>query len=193
MMKMIHKLCRSRRWQSLAGNEASQIVELAISLPLLAVIVIGITDFSGAFNTKFKLGNAVREGARFASNESTSDLSNPTTPLSISAVRDVVDNYLLAAHINDCGLSSAVPIKTAVLTWTYTANTGCAGTLTLTIDRGSIFLTTAGSPLTVEATHINIQYPYQWRFNSVIRVLVPTATYAGLTTISADAVMQNLN
>jgi Flp pilus assembly protein TadG len=191
MMKMIHKLHRSRRWQSLAGNEASQIVELAIALPLLAVIVIGITDFSGAFNTKFKLSNAVREGARFASNESTADLSNPT-PLSISAVRDVVDNYLLAAHINDCGLSSAAPSK-AGLAWTYTANTGCAGTLTLIVDRGSIFLTAAAPPLTVEATHINIQYPYQWRFNNVIRVLVPTATYAGLTLISADAVMQNLN
>jgi Flp pilus assembly protein TadG len=182
-----------RRWKldEFSRTEASQIVELAVSLPLLAVVVIGLTDFSGAFNLKFRLSNAVREGARFASNQSTADLSNPT-PLSISGVRDVVDNYLVAVHIKDCGLSTASPAK-AGLTWTYTANTGCPGTLTLTINRGSVFPTTAGTPVTVEATHVAIEYPYQWRFNSVIKVLIPGATYAGVTLISADAVMQNLN
>jgi Flp pilus assembly protein TadG len=190
-MSTVSQLWQCWKLETFAQTEASQIVELAVSLPLLAVIVVGLTDFSGAFNTKFKLSNAVREGARFASNESTADLSNPT-PLSISAVRDVVDSDLVAVHINDCGLSAASPSK-AGLIWTYTANTGCPGTLTLSIDRGSVFLTTAGTPVTVEATHVKIQYPYQWRFNSVIRVLVPTATYAGVTLISADAVMQNLN
>jgi Flp pilus assembly protein TadG len=186
-----------QRWklEEFGRTEASQIVELAVSLPLLAVVVIGLTDFSGAFNLKFRLSNAVREGARFASNQSTADLSNANlTPLSISGVRDVVDNYLVAVHINDCGLSTESPVKAATgLTWTYTANTGCPGTLTLTIDRGSVFLTTAGTPVTVEATHVSIQYPYQWRFNRVIRVLIPSSTYAGVILISTDAVMQNLN
>jgi Flp pilus assembly protein TadG len=182
-----------RRWklEALGRPEASQIVELAVSLPLLAVVVIGLTDFSGAFNTKFRLSNAVREGARFASNQSTADLSN-ATPLSISGVRDVVDNYLVAVHINDCGLSTSAPTPVG-LVWTYTANTGCPGTLTLTIDRGNTFVTTAGTPVTVEATHVSIQYPYQWRFNKVIGVLVPGATYLGVTLITTDAVMQNLN
>jgi Flp pilus assembly protein TadG len=182
-----------RRWklEALVRTDASQIVELAVSLPLLAVVVIGLTDFSGAFNTKFRLSNAVREGARFASNQSTADLSN-ATPLSISGVRDVVDNYLVAGHLNDCGLSSASPTN-AGLTWTYTVNTGCPGTLTLVIDRGNIFVTAAGTPLTVEATRVSIQYPYQWRFNRVISVLVPGATYLGVTLISTDALMQNLN
>ena len=183
-----------QRWklEEFGRTEASQIVELAVSLPLLAVVVIGLTDFSGAFNLKFRLSNAVREGARFASNQSTADLSN-LTPLSISGVRDVVDNYLVAVHINDCGLSTESPVKAGLLTWTYTANTGCPGTLTLTIDRGSVFQTTAGTPVTVEATHVSIQYPYQWRFNRVIRVLIPSSTYAGVILISTDAVMQNLN
>jgi Flp pilus assembly protein TadG len=182
-----------QRWnlREFGRTEASQIVELAVSLPLLAVVVIGLTDFSGAFNLKFKLNSAVREGARFASTQSTADLSNPT-PLSISGVRDVVDNYLTAVHVNDCGLSTTAPIN-AGLTWTYTANTGCPGTLTLTIDRGSVFVTGAGTPVTVEATHVSIQYPYQWRFNRVIGVLIPGATYLGVTLISTDAVVQNLN
>ena len=184
-----------QRWnlEGFGRTEASQIVELAVSLPLLAVVVIGLTDFSGAFNTKFRLNSAVREGARFASHQSTADLSNPTpTPFSISGVRDVVDNYLVAVHINDCGLSTASPTN-AGLIWTYTANTGCPGTLTLTIDRGSVFVTGAGTPITVEATHVSIQYPYQWRFSRVITVLIPSATYAGVTLIATDAVVQNLN
>ena len=180
-----------QRWklETFARTEGSQIVELAVSLPLLAVVVIGLTDFSGAFNMKFRLSNAVREGARFAANQSTADLSN-LTPLSISGVRDVVDNYLVAVHINDCGLSTASPAS-AGLTWTYTANTGCPGTLTLIIDRGSVFLTTAGTPVTVEATHVTIQYPYQWRFNKVISVLPGTTNLP--VTLTADAVVPNLN
>ena len=185
-MSTVRRLC-----SSLVDSEASQIVELAVALPLLLVVVVGISDFGGAFNTKFKLDNAVREGARFASNQTTADLSILPPP-SILAVRDVVDNYLIANRVNDCGLSTASTIKVGS-TWTYTAATGCPGSLTLSIDRGSVFVTTGGTPLTVEATHINIQYPYKWRFGVVIRLLVPTATYAGLTLISGDSVMQNLN
>src|SRR6185369_8669437 len=99
-------LCRLEQW--CAGNEASQIVELAVSLPLLLVIVVGITDFGTAFNLKQKLNNAVREGARSASRQNMNDVSNPA-PLSIDAIHDVIDNYLIAAKINDCGLSAAAP------------------------------------------------------------------------------------
>jgi Flp pilus assembly protein TadG len=188
-MKSVVQLWQRWKLETLARTEGSEILELAVSVPLLLVIVIGISDFGSAFNTKFKLSNAVREGARFASNESTADLSN-ATPASISAVRDVVDSDLVAIHINDCGLSAASPTKLG-LKWTYTANTGCPGTLTLTIDRGFPF-SAVGTPIT-EATHVKIQYPYQWRFNRVIRVLGPTATFTGPPLISAEAVMQNLN
>ena len=173
------------------GTEASQIVELAITLPLLLVVVVGLTDFSGAFNLKFRLSNAAREAARFAANQSTADLSN-AAPASIAAVRDVVDSYLAALHINDCGLSTQSASKVG-LVWTYTANTGCAGTLTLTINRGDTFTVAGGTPAIVEATRVNISYPYQWRFSSVIRVLIPSATYLALTQVTEDAVVQNLN
>ncbi|MGH7870335.1 MAG: TadE family protein, partial [Candidatus Dormibacteraceae bacterium] len=78
-----------QKLKTLCGTEASQIVELAITLPLLLVVAIGLTDFSGAFNLKFRLSNAAREGARFAANQSTADLSitTPPTPASIRAVR----------------------------------------------------------------------------------------------------------
>jgi len=171
----------------------SQIAEFAVSLPLLAVVVIGITDFGSAFDLKYKLSNAVREGARFASIQSTSDLTN-ATPASVTAVRDLIDSYLIGDHVNDCGLATVTPTQSAsTLVWTYTANTACAGggTLTLIVDRGKTFTTTGG--VTVETTNVSISYPFQWRFSNVIRVLIPTARYAGITPISTEAVMQNLN
>jgi len=86
--------------------EASQILEFAVALPLLAVFIVGTFDFSQAFNLKQKLNNAAREGARFASNLPTNDLSNatscgsPPSPASVCAVRDLVSAYLQKARIN---------------------------------------------------------------------------------------------
>jgi Flp pilus assembly protein TadG len=180
--------------QSCARTEASQILELAISLPILLVVVIGITDFGTAFNLKQKLNNAAREGARAASRQSMSDVVN-AAPLTTDAIHDVIDNYLLAEKINDCGLSTATPTKSGLI-WTYTASTGCPGngTFALIIDRGNTFQTTGASSVTLENTHVQISYPYQWRFGSFIRFFVPSANYAsGVTQITADAVMTNLN
>ena len=191
LMSRVVQLWRRCKFKAYARTEGSQIAEFAISLPLLAVIVIGITDFGSAFNLKYKLSNAVREGLRFASTQTASDLSNPI-PLSIAAIHDVVDNYLVGEHVNDCGLSTTSPTN-AGLVWTYSANTGCPGngTLTLTINRGDTFQTT--TPVTVEITRIRISYPYQWRFSSVVKVLIPSAQYAGVTQITTEAVMKNLN
>jgi Flp pilus assembly protein TadG len=184
----------ARLFRACASTEGSQIVELAVSLPLLMVFVVGITDFGTAFNLKQKLSNAAREGVRIAANQYMADVVN-TAPNSIIAVHDAVDNYLLAARVNDCGLSSVTPTK-AGLTWTYAANSGCPGngTLTLTIDRGNTFQTTDANTTTLETTHILISYPYQWRFGGVIRFFAPSANYAnGVTQIPADAMMTNLN
>ena len=91
-----------------AGTDGSEILEFAVSLPLLIVIAIGVTDFGAAFNLKYKLHNAVGAGARFASNQTTSDLTNPT-PTSTKAIHDVIHNYLSTAKINDCGLFYSRP------------------------------------------------------------------------------------
>jgi len=177
----------------LKGTEASQIVEFAVTLPLLMVFLIGITDFGGAFTLKQKLNNAVREGARFGANEPTSDLDG-TEPVSVDAIANLVGHYLQSARVNDCGISD--PTRTvnkstsAPLTWTYTANTGCAGTLTLTIERGYAFL--AGTGPKVISTRVSIAYPYRWQFNRVISILVPGVSYPS-GQIPSDATVPNLS
>ena len=182
-----------RRWRGICAHAGgSQIIELAVSLPLMMVMMVGIMDFGQAFSIKHKLETATREGARFASNQSSADLTNPVPP-SITAVRDVIHNYLMADEINDCGLEAVTPAPRVGLSWTYTANTGCPANLTLTIDRGNTYAAAGGPALTVEASHITISYPFQWRFNRIIKLLAPTSNYAGITQINAEATMQNLD
>ena len=87
---------RFRRWMAelFADTSGSQMLEFAVALPLLVVFVVGIFDFGEAFNTKQKLTNITREGARFASDLPTNDLDAIGTPASVTAIRDLVDSHL---------------------------------------------------------------------------------------------------
>ena len=190
-------ICRCRkavhRWTLwlAASQEGSQIVELAVALPILAVLMVGIVDFAGAVNLKQKLDGAVQAGARLASSQSTADLTNPR-PASVDAVRDAVDRYLAAALVNDCGLSSAAPAGSG-LTWTYTSASGCPQPLTLSIERGYTFATTGPDAVVTEATRVTMTYPYAWHFNRAAALVSQNSNYPAVLRISADAVAQNLN
>src|SRR5580704_15539947 len=86
---------RAFRW-IWADDRGSQIVEFALSLPLLVLFVVGIFDFSGAISLKQKLTNAAREAARVAAADPASDLGSPSgaQPASVLDAFYVVDNYL---------------------------------------------------------------------------------------------------
>jgi Flp pilus assembly protein TadG len=177
--------------------EAAALIEFAVALPLLVVLVVGIFDFGGAFNLKQELNNAAREGANFGASEPTNDLYNNGTPPTIDAVRYLVDSYIVASRLNDCGLGTmpAPGNQSGPMTWTYTA-TGCTPNLILKIIRpcstsSCPFIT--GSPnVYVPDTYVQISYPYQWHFNNVIQLLVPGAQYS-LSSIATDATAANLN
>src|SRR5713101_5529565 len=88
------------------GNDrGSQIMEFALSVPLLVVMVVGIYDFAQAFNVKQKLNFAVKDGARFGATQPTNDLSQPI-PISVVAIRDLVAADLVSEGIDDCGLGN---------------------------------------------------------------------------------------
>ena len=187
-------------WDSARGAEAAQIVELAVTLPVLMILFVGIYDFGQAFNIKQKLAGAAREGARFAANQSTRDLSNASPP-SLLAVRDVVDSYLTANNVNDLGLATATPGSPTNWTWTFTGTGAtCVDSgnntkqFTMTVNRGfSYNVTGGGNTVTIEATQVTLSYPYQWQFNRVINLVVGTASYAATSCIVTSAAMQNLN
>jgi Flp pilus assembly protein TadG len=197
----------SRLW---ADDSASQMVEFAVSLPLLIVFVVGIFDFSGAYTLKQKLANAALEGARAAAADPATDLANPgltcaslaSCPASVADAFQVVDNYLLSAKVSDCGITPGSATQPAILSWKFTVSTAgpppCA--LTVIINRGCLVNSSGNNcsqPLTAPpnliGTQVQIQYAYNWHFNSVVTVLVPGATYAGTTTLKTSGVALNEN
>jgi Flp pilus assembly protein TadG len=189
------RMSQNSLWTNCAGIEAAQIVELAITLPVLVGLWYGIFDFGQAFNLKQKLSDATREAARFASTQTTADLPPASgTPQSMINVRNALSAYLKANNINDCGLTAATAAQSSAYTWVFTAS-GCpAGNLTLTINRGKIIAIGSGSTtVTLEATQIDLSYPYQWQFSKVVQLIAPNATFAGPTQIPSSAIMPNIS
>jgi Flp pilus assembly protein TadG len=190
-------------------ERAAQIVEFAVALPLLVLFVVGIFDFSGAFTLRQKLTNVARDAARAAAADPASDVPQPSTPVpaSVSDVFQLVDNYLLANKINDCGITASSAVPTLPATWTYSSNTnGCPGTgLIITINRAYYFPQNGvvqaptvnclpqptGSQATVIATCVSVQYAYRWKFGKVESLLGSTT---GLpNSITAVSVTMNEN
>ncbi len=168
-------LCR------LFGNDrGAQILEFALSLPLLMLFVVGIFDFSGALSLKQKLTNAARDAARVAAADPFSDVGSAALPASVSDAWQAVDNFLKSENLNDCGLSGNPPTKGAGLTWASTSTGSCPGSgITVTINRGCTTQIASIDTYAVN-TCVTIQYAYKWRFTSVSRVaggsFIPPAT-----------------
>ncbi len=194
---MIGKLPFLSRFSSVAAamarrlrdSRASQIVELALSLPVLVVFVVGIYDFSNAVTLKQKLTNAVREGARIAASDPAGDLASPSgLPVSVSDAYYVVDSYLKAElNNNDCGLG--LPGGGASLVWTSTGGS-CSPAATLTINRGCWQAESNGT-VDVVSTCVTIQYPYQWQFTGVSGLFGNSFTPTTSITTSATAFNEN--
>ena len=197
------------RLASLAGRawreeRAAQLVEFAVSLPLLVVFVVGIFDFSNAFTMKQKFTNIARDAARAAAADPASDLGS-SSPLSVTDAFEVVDSYLLANGINDCGMTLASGTKSG-LTWTFnvTATTSAPCGIKLIVNRGYYFPITGaslpamscasqspGTNTAVIGTCVSVQYTYPWRFGRVASLLGPSATLPSM--VSAASVAMNEN
>jgi|SRR5271157_5989181 len=173
--------------------QGAAILEFAISLPLLVVFVVGIYDFSGAFNQKQQIEQAAQEGAIIAGAQPMSDIASSNgNPTSLQAVSTAVFNSLTGSGVLANGACS--PPGTASgpvgLTWTYTIS-GCdsfGDALLITINRGWV---PAPGPPTAVDTLVTVQYPYHWRFNSVIQLLIPGASYAATTQLTESATVHN--
>ena len=50
-----------------------------------------------------------------------------------------------------------------------------------------------GNSIKMITTNVTLLYPYQWQFNRIITVMLPTAIYPGTTQISVSSVVANQN
>ena len=166
--------------------QGAALLEFAIVLPLLVVFVVGIFDFSGAFNQKQKIEQAAQEGAIIAGAQPMSDIASATAPDSLLPVVTAVFNSLVGSGVlHGCTLPAAA--SGTGLASTYTIS-GCPDSLIITINRGTVV--NSVSPAVV-GTNVQVQYPYHWRFNSVIQLLIPGASYAAITQLSESATVDN--
>jgi len=182
----------------LRETEGSALLEFAIVLPLLMVFVVGIFDFSGAFNQKQKIEQAAQEGAIVAGAQPMTDIAQgKAIPDSLQPVVIAIFNSLAASGVlpnanqGGCRMPPPKPTQTG-LAWTYKIS-GCSGTyagdqLFITINRG--WVSASGPPVAV-GTIVTITYPYHWRFNSVIQLLFPGANYAAFTNLTEKATVHN--
>jgi Flp pilus assembly protein TadG len=172
--------------------KGSALLEFAIVLPLLVVFVVGIYDFSGAYNQKQKIEHAALAGAIAAGAQPTSDMDpSNSNPDSLQPVVNVIFNSLAAdAVLPQANVGSCKPPWTVTpnggLKWTYSI-TGCPDAVSVVIDRG---LVDAGTPATVR-TAVTVSYPYRWRFNSAIQLLFPGASYAATTNLTETSTVHN--
>jgi Flp pilus assembly protein TadG len=195
-----------RAWRD---ERAAQLVEFAVTLPLLVFFVVGIFDFSNAFTLKQKLTNIARDAARDAAGDPANDLQSPSTssaPASVLDAFQLIDGYFKANNLNDCGI--AVGGSPTGLTWTFTASgSGCTSPgLTITINRGYYMPSTGAGPpsvtcsspgsggasgLTIIATCVSIQYAYPWKFGHVANLLGTTDILPSQITATAVALNEN--
>ena len=80
---------RTRRWRR--RREGQALVELALVVPVLLLLIVGLAEFARAWNTKQVLTDAAREALR------NSVVSNPS--FTYAALEDVIDQSLLRASL----------------------------------------------------------------------------------------------
>ena len=182
----------------LKSEQGSALLEFAIVLPLLVVFVVGIYDFSGAFNQKQKIAQAAQEGAIVAGAQPMSDIEGRTAnPDSLQPVVVAIFNSLAASGVlPNAGASCLPPFPAPTpptppsLTWIYTIS-GCSSAnpgdnLVIRINRG--WNHNGGGAV---GTVVTVTNPYHWQFNSVIQVLISGASYAAITQLTESATVQN--
>jgi Flp pilus assembly protein TadG len=216
---MVARWIRRRRGGKLTAanvpsdEQGAALLEFAIALPLLVVFVVGIFDFSGAFNQKQKIEQAAQEGAILAGAQPVSDLvagssSTPSNPDSLQPVVTAIFNSLAGSGVlTNANQGTCKPPFTAskqtVLTWTYSiagcssypsgTAAGCMGdssdTLWIVINRG--WVPASASPPVVVGTTVQVSYDYDWHFNSVIQLLFPGSGYSARSCLAETSSVHN--
>jgi Flp pilus assembly protein TadG len=177
----------------LRDSRGSQLVELALGLPLLVVMAVAVTQFAGAFTLKHKMNNAAREGARVAANQFSDygTLSNCSGGSCVAATVESVSNYLQNAGVMPQCTFSTTGTSSGTFAWTFSASGGSTcSAAALTIER-AVQVSTGTS--TILSTHITLTYPNPYTMGGLLSLLTPGSTTDLPTTMVTDATMANIN
>ena len=120
------------------GEHGQATIELALTLPLLLLVVLGVFDFGLMFQRFEVVTNAAREGAR---------LAVLTSQYSTAAARQRALDYLA---------SGGIPAGTC--------NAGTAGSLCVTVTAGTTTIAGTTPALVVNEMVVTVQYDHQHVF-----------------------------
>lgn len=192
-----------------ARERGSELLELALTLPLLLILAAGVIDFASAWNVRQLLANAVREGARLGSTQPMVDL-NTTDPGTVQQICQDVANYLAQDSLSTtfmngtstnatagCASPTAIPNTTSTvanpvpLGWTYYST----GTYGLKIQR-TLLLSSPNGDGSVSSTQVTLTYPFSWPFgfNNIINwASGGKGGYSSTIAIQVNSTMANID
>ena len=120
------------------GERGQATIELALTLPLLLLVVLGLFDFGLMFQRFEVVTNAAREGAR---------LAVLTSQYSTAAAQQRALDYLASG-----GITST------------TCNAGTAGSVCVTVVPGTATITGTSPALTVNEMVVTVRYDHEHVF-----------------------------
>lgn len=155
-------------------SKGSQLLEFALSLPILLILVVGVWDFGSAFALKQKLTNAARTGARIVvstpmNNPTPAPGCSSTVPCAIVSAATGVKQYLTDASLGGSWMNPSSPSASTACPsgeWTYNSSTS-GESLVIQAD---VAITPAGSVVSavtapsgsIDATEVTLTWPLKW-------------------------------
>jgi Flp pilus assembly protein TadG len=160
------RCCRRFRGHTIAGDAGQEILELALVLPLVFMLLLGIYWFGRVFNIYSTIAHAAREGAQVATTFTCATCGNAESPA--ASVETVVLNSLQASSLDPNKISKFTP---ASLTFCggLTQAQACTTTAKKIYVCENVVLNNApgnstGVSSPVCGSSVSFQYPYQFYF-----------------------------
>jgi Flp pilus assembly protein TadG len=140
-----------RRRSIISSGSGQALLEVAITLPLLLLVAVGIFEFGRAYQTWQVLTNAAREGARVAilPNATTDDVQSRVVAYLQGGQLDNYQNATVSVNQNTPVSIGASTAATSVVTVNYPFSFFVLNPVANLISSGS---TLGGSPITIAAS-----------------------------------------
>lgn len=159
--------------QIVAGRDAQEIAELAIVLPILFSLIIGIYSFGRAFNIYSTITRAAQAGARLAVASTPTICTTCTSSCYWSTttfpcddnITQVVKNVVTASHLDVSKIAQPSPKPNPAACPDPNLTKSCAAASdgsNVYICRNVVLNTTSNTALRTCGTIVSFQYPYEF-------------------------------
>lgn len=165
-------------------EQGSVIVELALTLPLLAILILGSIDMGVIVREHQLLQNAAREGARFSAQPKNNFDTTSDQAVTANLIKEKVVRYLAQEDINvtvsDCAADGTIAKK-----WNCAMTSPNGGSITIW-QQSPIPTTVGGVVITEYGSAIAVTYPRA--------LLFPGGPVLGFNSVSltGNSVFRNL-